>query len=95
VFKLGCLRTGEGKLLMFETVPKLRDERQALRGRQSNDLIGSERFHAFQPAKKGTGGQGLFPRHPLSFLALCLAWRLGFGRQYYDEIGKGGVPAGP
>jgi hypothetical protein len=37
---------------MFETIPKLRDERQAFRGRQMNDFIRSEHFHAFQPTKK-------------------------------------------
>jgi hypothetical protein len=42
-FKLGFLRTGQGK------------------PRQTNDLIRSERFHAFQPTKTGAGKQGLTP----------------------------------
>jgi hypothetical protein len=42
---------------MFETIPKLRDERQTFRGRQTNDLIKSEQFHAFQPTKNRSGGQ--------------------------------------
>ena len=55
--KLRFLRTGQWKLLMFQTVPKLRDQRQTFRGRQTNDLISSEQFHAFQPTKKRTAGQ--------------------------------------
>jgi hypothetical protein len=43
---------------MFETIPKLRDERQAFWGRQTNDLVGREHFHAFQPTKKEAGEQG-------------------------------------
>jgi hypothetical protein len=43
---------------MFETIPKLRDERQTFQGRQTNNLIASEQ-HAFQPAKKRAGEQGL------------------------------------
>jgi|GEM_PF-3448028 len=46
-FKFRFLRTGQGKLLVFETIPKLRDERQTLRRRQTNDLVRSEQFHLF------------------------------------------------
>jgi hypothetical protein len=42
---------------MFEAIPKLCDERQTFRGRQTNDLIGSEQFHAFQPTKNRAWGQ--------------------------------------
>jgi hypothetical protein len=42
---------------MFETVPKLRDECQALRGRQTNDLIRSEQFHASSLRERGRGGK--------------------------------------
>src|SRR5947208_12384198 len=56
-FQLGLLGVGQGKLIVFETVPKLRDEGQPLRGRQTNDLIGSEQFHASQPARKRAGWQ--------------------------------------
>ena len=34
VFKLGLLRSRQGKLLVFETIPKLCDERQTFRGRR-------------------------------------------------------------
>jgi len=57
--KLGFLCTGQGKLLMFETIPKLRNERQSFRGRQTNDLVSREHFHAFQPTKNKVGEQGL------------------------------------
>lgn len=43
---------------MFETVPKLRDERQPFRGRQTNYLVRSEQFHASQRTENTGGRQG-------------------------------------
>jgi hypothetical protein len=57
VLKLLSLRTGQGKLLMFETIPKLRDQRQTFGGRQTADFIRGEQFRASQPTGKRTGGQ--------------------------------------
>jgi hypothetical protein len=67
--ELGFLRTGQGKLQVFETIPKLRDERQAPRGCQTNDLIRGQHFHDFQPTKKKAGEQALRKNTPEALLA--------------------------
>ena len=44
---------------MSETIPKLRDQRQTFRVRQTSDLVRSEQFHAFQINEKEDRGTRL------------------------------------
>jgi hypothetical protein len=44
---------------MFETVPKLRDERQTFRERQTNDLVRVSNSMLSSLRKRGPGGHGL------------------------------------
>jgi hypothetical protein len=45
--KLGLLRNGQRELFVFDTVPKLRDKREALGRCQSHELVVSEYVHSF------------------------------------------------
>ena len=47
-FQVGLLRTSEGKSLLFEAIPKLRNQRQALGRRQTPSLIGREQLHSLE-----------------------------------------------
>jgi hypothetical protein len=54
VFKFGLLRTGQRKLLVFEAVPKLRNQRQTLGGGKRTISFGVSK--SMLPAYEKRGG---------------------------------------
>lgn len=44
--KLRLLSIGQWEIVVFEAVPKLRDKREAFGWRQTDNLVGAERFHS-------------------------------------------------
>jgi hypothetical protein len=58
-FKFGPLRIGQGKLIVFETVPKLRNDRKSLRRRQTDNLVVGKKFHTLRIAGNCRAGKRL------------------------------------
>ena len=62
VVQLGLLCSGQGKLLVFQAVPKLRDERKSLGRSQACELVMGKYIHVFtlrknaEPINGGVSG---------------------------------------
>ncbi len=54
--KFGLLSLAQGKLVRFETVPKLCNQRKALWRRQAANLIAGKQFHALRIRKNARKG---------------------------------------
>jgi hypothetical protein len=58
-FKFGPLRIDQGKLIVFETVQKLRNERKSLGRRQTDNLVVGKKFHSLRIAGNCRAGKRL------------------------------------
>lgn len=59
VVKFCPLRGCEGKLIVFQAVPQLRDERKALGWGQTHKLVAGEQFHASSIGKNASGSNSV------------------------------------